>query len=167
MLIVEPSQVLEKVSGFPLRAFERGDIVLSEGSATHRMLFLNRGAVDVVKDEVQLTRVSEPGAVFGDMSVLLGQPHTADVLAVEPSSFYIVDHAENFLREEPLVALYVATVLARRLDEVNRHLIQAWARAAEPEQRRRFFTETLRKMAAALQIGVPRAASRHRATPGR
>jgi CRP-like cAMP-binding protein len=156
MLIVEPSQVLEKVSTFPLRAFERGDIVLSEGSATHRMLFLNRGAVDVVKDEVQLTRVSEPGAVFGDMSVLLGQPHTADVLAVEPSSFYIVDQAEEFLRQEPLVALYVATVLARRLDEVNQHLIQAWGRSAEPEQRRRFFTETLRKMAGALQLGVPR-----------
>ena len=32
MLIVEPSQVLEKVSGCPLRAFERGDIVLSDGS---------------------------------------------------------------------------------------------------------------------------------------
>jgi CRP/FNR family transcriptional regulator, cyclic AMP receptor protein len=156
MLIVEPSLVLEKVSGFRLRAFERGDIVLSEGSATHRLLFLNRGAVDVVKDEVQLTRVTEPGAVFGDMSVLLGQPHTADVLAVEPSSFYIVDHAEGFLRKEPLVALYVATVLARRLDEVNRHLIHAWGRSAEPEQRRRLFTETLRKIAGALQIGVPR-----------
>jgi CRP-like cAMP-binding protein len=156
MLIVEPSQVLEKVSGFPLRAFERGDIVLSEGSDTHRLLFLNRGAVDVVKDEVQLTRVTEAGAVFGDMSVLLGQPHSADVLAAEPCSFYIVDQAERFLREEPLVALYVATVLARRLDEVNRHLIQVWGRSAEPEQRGRFFTETLRKMAGALQLGVPR-----------
>ena len=67
MLIVEPSQVLDKLSGFPLRAFERGDIVLSAGSDTHRLLFLNRGVVDVVKDEVQLSRVDEPGAVFGDM----------------------------------------------------------------------------------------------------
>ena len=98
MLIVEPAQVLEKLSGFPLRAFERGDVILSEGSDTHRLLFLNRGAVDVVKDEVQLTQVTEPGAVFGDMSVLLGQPHSADVLAAEPCSFYIVDHAEDFLR---------------------------------------------------------------------
>ena len=156
MLIVEPSQVLEKVSGFPLRAFERGDIVLSEGSDTHRLLFLNRGVVDVVKDGVQLTRVTEPGAVFGDMSVLLGQPHTADVLAVEPSSFYIIDHAEGFLRKDSTVALYVATVLAGRLDEVNRQLIGVWGRSPEPEQRRRFFTETLRKIASALQIGVPR-----------
>ena len=156
MLIVEPSLVLAKVSHFPLRAFESGDVVLSEGSDTHRLLFLNRGAVDVVKDEIQLTRVSEPGAVFGDMSVLLGLPHTADVLAVEPSSFYIVDHAEGFLRNEPLVALYVATVLAGRLDEVNRQLIEVWGRPAGSEQRRRFFAETVRKMAAALQIGVPR-----------
>jgi CRP/FNR family transcriptional regulator, cyclic AMP receptor protein len=156
MLIVEPSQVLEKVSSFPLRAFERGDIVLSEGSDTHRLLFLNRGVVDVVKDEVQLTRIAEPGAVFGDMSVLLGLPHTADVLAVAPSSFYIVDHAEGFLREEPLVTLYVATVLAGRLDEVNRHLIEVWGRPADSGQRRGFFAETLRKIAGALQIRVPR-----------
>jgi len=155
MLIVEPSQVLEKVSGFPLRAFERGDVVLSEGSDTHRLLFLNRGTVDVVKDEVQLTRVAEPGAVFGDMSVLLGQPHSADVLAVEPASFYIVDHAEGFLRQEPLVALYVATVLARRLDEVNRHLIEVWGRPAGAEQRSGL-VETLRKIAGALQVRVPR-----------
>ena len=155
MLIVEPSQVLEKVSGFPLRAFERGDVVLSEGSDTHRLLFLNRGTVDVVKDEVQLTRISEPGAVFGDMSVLLGQPHSADVLAAAPSSFYIVDHAEGFLRQEPVVALYVATVLARRLDEVNRHLIEVWGRPSEAEQRRGL-VETLRKIGGALQIRVPR-----------
>ena len=155
MLIVEPSQVLEKVSGFPLRAFERGDVVLSEGSDTHRLLFLNRGTVDVVKDEVQITRITEPGAVFGEMSVLLGRPHSADVLAVAPSSFYIVDHAEGFLRSEPLVALYVATVLARRLDEVNRHLIEAWGRPPEAEQRRGFI-ETLRKIGGALQIRVPR-----------
>jgi signal-transduction protein with cAMP-binding, CBS, and nucleotidyltransferase domain len=155
MLIVEPEEVLEKVSHFPLRAFERGDIVLSEGSATHRLLFLNRGVVDVVKDEVQLTRISEPGAVFGDMSVLLGQPHSADVLAVAPSSFYIVDHAEGFLRQEPLVALYVATVLAGRLDEVNRHLIEVWGRPSGAEQRSGL-VETLRKIGSALQVRVPR-----------
>lgn len=166
MLIVEPSEVLEKVSGFPLRAFERGDVVLSQGSDTDRLLFLNRGVVDVVRGEVQITRVSEPGAVFGDMSVLLGQPHTADVLAVEPSSFYIVDQAEDFLRKEPVVALYVATVLARRLDEVNGHLIHAWTRP-EPEQRRGFLAETLRRIAAALQIRVPRAQSGGEAPPKR
>ena len=57
--------------------------------------------------------------------------------------------------------------LARRLDEVNGQLIRAWGRP-EPEQRRRFFTETLRKMAAALQIGVPRLrqADSGRRTPG-
>ena len=167
MLIVEPSQVLEKVSGFPLRAFERGDIVLSEGSDTHRLLFLNRGVVDVVKDEVQLTRVSEPGAVFGDMSVLLGLPHTADVLAVEPSSFYIVDHAEGFLRQEPLVALYVATVLARPAGRGQSPADRGLGPPAEPEQRRRFFTETLRKMAAALQIRVPRLRQAAQADAGR
>ena len=76
-------------------------------------------------------------------------------MAAEPSSFYIVDHAEGFLRKEPLVALYVATVLAGRRDEVNRQLIEAWGRSSETAQRRRF-AETLREIARALQIRVPR-----------
>ena len=46
-------------------------------------------------------------------------------------------------------------MLARRLDEVNRHLIEVWGRSSEPEQRRRF-VETLRKIAGALQVRVPR-----------
>jgi CRP/FNR family transcriptional regulator, cyclic AMP receptor protein len=165
MLIVEPSQVLDKLSGLPLRAFERGDVVLSAGSDTDRLLFMNRGVVEVVKDEVLLSRVAEPGAVFGDMSVLLGLPHTADVLAVEPSSFYIVDRAEGFLRQEPLVALYVATVLAGRLDEVNRQLIEAWGRPEDAAQRRGFFADTLHRIAGALQIRVPRF-GRGEAAPG-
>jgi hypothetical protein len=56
-------------------------------------------------------------------------------------------------------------VLARRLDEVNRHLIQIWGRSAEPEQRRRFLTETLRRMAGALQLGVPRFRQANQADP--
>jgi CRP-like cAMP-binding protein len=35
--------------------------------------------------------VAEPGAVFGELSVLLDQPHTADVRALETSQFHIAN----------------------------------------------------------------------------
>ena len=99
-------------------AIRAGDTVLAAASTTGRLLILKEGAVEVVKDGVEIAKVAEPGAVFGELSVLLGQPHTADVRALEPSQFHVAD-AGALLRVEPFALLYVATVLARRLDGAN------------------------------------------------
>jgi CRP/FNR family cyclic AMP-dependent transcriptional regulator len=61
--------------------------------------------------------------VFGEQAILLDQPHTADVKTVEDSEFYVAD-AQTILAGDPTVALYVAAVLARRLDAANRSLIE-------------------------------------------
>jgi CRP-like cAMP-binding protein len=45
---------------------------------TGGLLFLKSGAVEVIKDGVQIASVSAPGAVFGELAVLLDQPHTAE-----------------------------------------------------------------------------------------
>jgi CRP/FNR family cyclic AMP-dependent transcriptional regulator len=75
------------------------------------------------KEGVQIARVTEPGAVFGELSVLLDQPHTADVRALEASQFHVAD-AASILRIDPIALLYVATVLAQRLDSANRGLLE-------------------------------------------
>jgi CRP/FNR family cyclic AMP-dependent transcriptional regulator len=155
MQTMAPGEILGKLAGFPIRVFERGDVVLAQGSMTGRLLFLKQGVVDIVMEEVFLTRVTEPGAVFGDVALLLQQPHTADVLAVESSSFYVVEEAEAFLRSQPLAALYVATVLAGRLYGVNHLLIEARNRAAEAGARRGFIMELVERMGRALQLRVP------------
>ena len=67
--------------------------------------------------------MAEPGAVFGELSVLLDQPHTADVRALEVSQFHVAN-ATAFLTQNPIAVLYVATVLAHRLDGANHALIQ-------------------------------------------
>jgi CRP-like cAMP-binding protein len=112
-----------KLASLPTRSYREGEIVLASGSRTGRLLFLKEGAVEVVKDGVRITRVAEPGAVFGEMSALLDQPHSADVRAVAPSTFHLVDDAKAFLNTEPEAALAVAMVLAQRLDALNRYLI--------------------------------------------
>jgi CRP/FNR family transcriptional regulator, cyclic AMP receptor protein len=97
--------------------------VLSAASTTGRLLILKEGAVAVVKEGVEIARVTEPGAVFGELSVLLDQPHTADVRALEASQFHVADAATT-LRVDPIALLYVATVLAQRLDSANRGLLE-------------------------------------------
>jgi CRP/FNR family cyclic AMP-dependent transcriptional regulator len=155
MQVMEPQQILEKVADHPLRVFEAGDVVLSSGSRTGRLLFLKHGAVDVLVDDVDVVRISEPGAVFGDVALLLDQPHKADVRAVQPSSFHVVADGEALLDAEPEVLLYIAKVLAMRLDAVNHLLIDGRSQPAETEPRG-FLAELYQRISHALQIRVPR-----------
>src|SRR5438874_10626794 len=108
---------------FRAATYEPGEMVIAAGQTTGKLLFLRQGSVEVVKEGRQVARISEPGAVFGEISALLDQPHTADVRALEVSQFYVAD-AATLLRVDPIALLYVATVLARRLDDANQALIE-------------------------------------------
>src|SRR5213593_3118443 len=70
-----------KLATLPLETYQAGETVLRAASTTGRLLILKEGEVAVVKEGVEIARVTEPGAVFGELSVLLDQPHTADVRA--------------------------------------------------------------------------------------
>jgi CRP/FNR family transcriptional regulator, cyclic AMP receptor protein len=118
--------------------------VLAAASTTGRLLILRKGAVAVLKEGVEIATVTEPGAVFGELSVLLDQPHTADVRALEASQFYVAD-ASTLLRVDPIALLYVATVLARRLDDANQALVEL-RRQLQAGQRRSVIEKTAEEM---------------------
>jgi CRP/FNR family transcriptional regulator, cyclic AMP receptor protein len=99
------------------------EVVLTAGSTTGGLLFLRSGTVEVVKDGVQIASVNAPGSVFGELAVLLDQPHTADVRTLEQSEFYVAD-APAILASDPTVALYVGVILARRLHAANRWVVE-------------------------------------------
>jgi len=94
--------------------------------------------------------VVEPGAVFGDMAALRGQPHSADVIAAQLSSFFVIDNAATFLKNEPLIALYVAVIQSGRLDAVNRHLIDARRQLVATGQQNSMFNAVLDRIGSAL-----------------
>jgi CRP/FNR family transcriptional regulator, cyclic AMP receptor protein len=113
----------QTLDALPLATFQAGDTVFAAGSRTNLLLILRSGAATIVKDGVEIAKVTEPGAVFGELSALLDQPHTADVRASEPSQFHVADAATLFTKD-PIGLLYVAAVLARRLDGANKALIE-------------------------------------------
>ena len=112
----------ERLGALPLATYKIGETVLASGSRTGRLLILKKGAVTIIKETINIAKVTEPGAVLGELSALLDQPHTADVYATETSQFYVADAA--LLVQDPIVILYVAGVLARRLDGANQALIE-------------------------------------------
>jgi CRP-like cAMP-binding protein len=86
-------------------------------------MILKTGAVCIVKGGVEIAVVAEPGAVFGDLSILLGQSHTADVRTLETSEFHVAD-AAALLVQDPVALLYITVGLARRLDGANQALLE-------------------------------------------
>ena len=122
-LIPDVATFERRLEGLPVVTHRAHEVVLTAGSKTGSLLFLKSGTVEVIKDGVQIASVNAPGSVFGEQAVLLDQPHTADVRALEQSEFYVAD-APAILARDPTVALYVAAVLARRLDAANRSLIE-------------------------------------------
>jgi CRP/FNR family cyclic AMP-dependent transcriptional regulator len=121
-LIPDFATLERRLAGLPVVQHRAHEVILAAGSQTGGLLFLRTGTVEVVRDGVQIASVNAPGSVFGEQAVLLNQPHTADVKTLEQSEFYVAD-AAAILASDPTVALYVATILARRLDAANRWLV--------------------------------------------
>jgi CRP/FNR family cyclic AMP-dependent transcriptional regulator len=100
-----------------------GETVIADGSKTGRLLILKKGTVTIEKEGTEIAKVTEPGAVFGEISVLLDQPHAADVRALESSQFHVAN-AATLLDQNPMAVLYIATLLAHRLEGANHALIK-------------------------------------------
>ena len=122
-LIPDTAVFQQRLAALPLATYQAGETVFAAGSKTGRLLILRKGAVAIVKEAVEIAKVAEPGAVFGELSALLDQPHTADVRTLETSQFHVAD-AASLLGQDPIALLYVAVVLARRLDGANQALIE-------------------------------------------
>jgi CRP-like cAMP-binding protein len=121
-LIPHPDVIEERLAALPVATFQIGEAVFLAGSRTDQLLFLKKGAVAIVKDDVEIARVTQSNAVFGELSVLLDQPHTADVRAVATSQFHVA--SADLLAQDPFVLLYVTAILARRLNAANRVLVE-------------------------------------------
>jgi CRP/FNR family cyclic AMP-dependent transcriptional regulator len=150
-LVPDKAAFQNSLAGLPLVTYQPGETVIVDGSTTGRLLILKKGNVAVVKEDTEIATVAEPGAVFGELSILLDQPHTADVRALETSQFHIAD-ATALLTQNPVAVLYVATVLARRLDGANHALVQLkhQLRSGEPHS---VVIKTVSQMEGFLAVG--------------
>jgi CRP/FNR family cyclic AMP-dependent transcriptional regulator len=115
--------VLDALRDQPVRQCAAGETVIEQGSTTGSLFVLSEGAVQVVKDEIIVAKSSESGAIFGDLAVLLGVPHTAAVRTLRPSTFHVVADGRAFLQEHPALCYSLCETLARRLDSVNNYLV--------------------------------------------
>lgn len=114
--------ILEYCIGGVRRKVAAGSEVLHEGVRTGHLYILIEGRLEVIKGDAVVASVVEPGAVLGEMSVLLDTAHTATVRAAQDSTIYEIDDAAAFLRKQPAAAILIARMLAQRLNVANTYL---------------------------------------------
>ena len=114
--------VIEVCGSFPAQPFAPGTVILREGGRTGRLYVLSEGRVSVRKGQTEVACIDTPGAMFGEMSVLLDIPHSASVVAVDDVRMHIVPDAASFLASTPHVALVAARLLAQRLFDATTYL---------------------------------------------
>jgi CRP/FNR family transcriptional regulator, cyclic AMP receptor protein len=117
------TELLEYCDGLPMRSVAAGDVLIEEGVRHDGMLVLVSGSVSVERDGVQFASVDTPGAMFGEMSVVLDKVATATVRARSDVEVYTIAEPLDFLRDKPGAALAVLRVTAARLDGLTQYLV--------------------------------------------
>src|SRR4051812_22654170 len=106
--------LLALCADLPLRSLSQGEGLIDVDTVTDRMYVLASGSVTVERDGTPFATVDNPGAVFGEMSVVLDRPATATVRAASAVQVHVVDDPSAFLTERPGVALEVLRMTAAR-----------------------------------------------------
>lgn len=106
---------------FDEEAFEPGRRVLRQGLSGSALYIVLEGTATVHVAEVRVAHLGR-GDFFGEISVLIGEPPSADVLAETLLRCLVVPGTmlESFLLEHPPVMLRMLKAEARRVRGANR-----------------------------------------------
>jgi CRP-like cAMP-binding protein len=116
-------EIIESLKDFPVLSLKAGEQLLAQGEKNDRIYFLLEGSVAVEKDGYEVAVVSDKGAVFGEMSILLDIEHSALVRCLEDSRFIALENPGEYLEKHPKVIWHIAQILGLRLFNLNQYLV--------------------------------------------
>src|SRR5690242_3520621 len=111
--------LLALMSSQPLRTLAAGEQLIAEGGAPGDLYVLETGQLLVTRQGVEIATVTQPGAVVGEMSLLLDRPHSASVHAQTPTGVRVLADAASVLDTNPVLTKGLAALLAARLDATS------------------------------------------------
>jgi len=106
----------------PRRSFVAGDVVVADGESSPALFVLLEGGLRIEKNGVSIATVTDRGSCVGEISLLLGVPATADVIATGPSTVAVLENARRELGNSGALALALARLLAVRLQVMTTYL---------------------------------------------
>ncbi|MEO8882727.1 MAG: cyclic nucleotide-binding domain-containing protein [Devosia sp.] len=108
----------------PIRTLAPGEVLIVEGEAGGNLYVLESGRLTVERGGVTLATISQPDALVGEMSVLLGTRNSATVRAADETRVRTIFNAEKHLIQDPELSFHVAALLAARLEATSALLVE-------------------------------------------
>jgi CRP-like cAMP-binding protein len=111
------------------RRYRKGEMIFLRGDLGRDLFLIESGSVKIcltTEDGKEMTlALLSPGEFFGELALLDGEPRSSDAVAMEPSTFLLLEQSDflQFVDEHPRVAHRVMGVLSRRLRD-NNQLVQ-------------------------------------------
>ena len=93
-----------------------GDLIIRKGDVGRELYLLARGEVEVLDDVGNVIKLLRDGDIFGEVSLLMSTPRTADVRARSSCDLFVLDKADfsRILRDSPQFAKAVQQVAKER-----------------------------------------------------
>ncbi len=108
------------------KKYEKGAVIVQEGSSAAEMYVLTQGSVGIYKNYTKFTQVDlgsvRVGECFGENSMFLGQSYPASYVALADSSLILIDSksANDVFTQKPELAVSIMTSLTKRLDAATK-----------------------------------------------
>jgi len=118
------ANLLTLTLAYPTLRLEPGEALIEAGEARGELFVLVSGKLKVARDGVEIAKITEAGALVGEMSVLLGIDHSATVTALTEVEVKHIEDGLRWLENSPVAALHVATLACQRLDRTSAMLVE-------------------------------------------
>ena len=121
---LRPEQIRLFAEAGELESFDRGEVIVTDGSMGDALYLLLSGSVTVTKRERILANL-DAGEFFGEMCLVEPAARSANVIAAEPAYLFRLPTValQNLLRSEPdafnVVLVTLVRVLSERLRRTN------------------------------------------------
>lgn len=116
--------LLALAASHPARALTAGELLVAQGQEGGDLFVLESGELLVERDGVTLATISTPGALIGEMSVVLGTPNSANVRAGTPTTVRVIADARTYLEQDQALTFRIAYLMASRLDATSAYLVE-------------------------------------------
>jgi len=140
----EPTRITETTNlSDQLTEYPRGSIICEENTVGEEMFILQTGVIEVLIGGNKVATIEEPGTVTGEMALLLGEPRTATLKAVNGVVLTKIrkEDLKSVAEKQGEVLKGISLALARRhyynavkIDTLNRSLVEQRMDASESKE---------------------------------
>ena len=117
------------IDGYQLR---EGSVLFQEGDQDPYLVIIVNGLIDIIKQDSnqmpQLVATLKEGKVFGEMSLLDGEPRSATAVAKDEVTIFVLtkERYESLQKMEPAVALRITLKMAKAISQKLRQTTGQW-----------------------------------------